>query len=610
MNTERYYENNKQYGKRYLTDSQYINMTEDRVFGGVMDKWARFIEENQLMNESDWALFVKQFTGPNDDFDRGWRGEYFGKMMRGACMTYLYTKNERLYGILEKAARGILETQCESGRISTYSVEKEFDGWDMWSRKYVLLGLLHFHEICRSDELKKEIETALTRHLDYIAERIGEGEKINVGATSHLWLGINSASILEPVMRMYNLTGKKSYLDLARHIVTFLTEGEANIVTLALENKLMPYQYPVNKAYEMMSCFEGIIEYYRATGEEQWKRAAISFVDALVKSDITIIGCAGCYEESFDNAVRTQTDATITVIMQETCVTVTWMKLCTQLLLLTGDGKYADLIERSVYNALYGAVNSDKIMTNGGYMFDSYSPLTAGVRGRAVGGRKKISDDRYYGCCVAIGAAGTSLPLHIAVMPVKNGAAVNMYESGKAVVNGLSLEIKTAYPVDGRIEITVTDSVSDKKALALRIPEFSGDKTKISLNGECLEINIVNGYFVIERVWEKSDKIEIIFHMSPRTIKAIGAEGKEDSKNYFAVKYGPLVLATDARITEVGISHGYGSIEIIPKESPNLDCLFRADVKIGSETVDMIDYGSAGKTWTDASLTEAWLKMK
>ena len=47
--------------------------------------------------------------------------------------------------------------------------------------------------------------------------------------------------------------------------------------------------------------------------------------------------------------------------MQETCVTVTWIKLCYQLLRITGDSVYADEIEKSVYNALYGAVNTEKV---------------------------------------------------------------------------------------------------------------------------------------------------------------------------------------------------------------------------------------------------------
>ena len=90
--------------------------------------------------------------------------------------------------------------------------------------------------------------------------------------------------------------------------------------------------------------------------------------------------------------------------MQETCVTVTWMKLCHQLLRLTGDRVFADAIEQSFVNAYLGAFNTHHVVPpewNVEYLpgeekndvpsycfmpFVSYSPLTADVRGRKVGG--------------------------------------------------------------------------------------------------------------------------------------------------------------------------------------------------------------------------------
>ena len=142
---------NPQYGDRRRTDAQRVNLSAPRTYRGVMDKHARFIEENQLFNETDWMLFVKQYRDvtditAEDPIGRiGWRGEFFGKMMRGACMTYQYTKNQRLYDLLQATVLDMLETQDALGRFSTYTVEAEFNGWDMWSRKYVLLGLLHFY---------------------------------------------------------------------------------------------------------------------------------------------------------------------------------------------------------------------------------------------------------------------------------------------------------------------------------------------------------------------------------------------------------------------------------------------------------------------------------
>ena len=158
MTIKEYLSNNKQYGRRYETDVQFIDAINDRNFSGTMDKNAKFIQENQLLNVEDWELFVKQFHIASDFGDRGWRGEYFGKMMRGACMTYQYTKSEALYNCLYKATQKILETQDSLGRFSTYATHYEFKGWDMWCRKYIILGLLHFHEICDDENFKEKIK--------------------------------------------------------------------------------------------------------------------------------------------------------------------------------------------------------------------------------------------------------------------------------------------------------------------------------------------------------------------------------------------------------------------------------------------------------------------
>lgn len=611
MSIKEYYETNEQYGNRYDTDFQYIDTTFHREFRGVMDKQARFIEENQLFNEDDWELFVHQFEIAADDVDNGWRGEYFGKMMRGACMTYQYTKNRELYKLLSKVVKKMLDAQDEKGRFSTYSLSCEFNGWDMWCRKYVLLGFLHFYEICDDCLLKEKIKAALVKHLDYIVGHIGS-DKIDLSKTSTFWLGINSASILEPVMKMYNITGKASYLQFAHYIVDYLTNSDANIFSLALENKLLPYQYPVTKAYEMMSCFEGLLEYFRVTREEKWKMAVINFVDSVKKSDITLIGCAGCKHELFNHAVATQTDTDYKGVMQETCVTVTWMKLCNQLLLLTGEAKYADYIEQSFYNALYGAVNNNNI--KGGFLFDSYSPLTLGNRGRGVGGYKNISDSKYYGCCAAIGAAGTALPLLTAVTSTKNGIAINYYEDGSITTNGFKLVLATQYPAGNKVKIDFVETEQSEREVLIRIPAFSGKNTKILINGKPHPIGDVNAegfYLSFYKAWKIGDFIEIEFDMNPRTIRPCGVVGKDETKDYFAVLYGPLVLARDAQITQVGNSVKFSDkLEIAPKDDGGFECVFRANVLLGNDEMDMIDYGSAGKTWDDISLTEAWIKCE
>ena len=143
--------------------------------GGYAGRMIDFVVENQLLDEATWALLVEQFRKQEDSLNGGWRGEYWGKMMRGASLTYQVTKNERLYSVLSHTVRDMLTTQDSLGRFSSYRADKEFFAWDTWGRKYVMLGMLYFFEICKSKELKRKIVTSLKKHADYIIDRVGVG---------------------------------------------------------------------------------------------------------------------------------------------------------------------------------------------------------------------------------------------------------------------------------------------------------------------------------------------------------------------------------------------------------------------------------------------------
>ena len=115
---------------------------------GVPFSAARFVTGHQLMNSRLWELFAGQFVTRQDSGNNGWRGEYWGKMMRGACLTYSLTRDPALYRTLRESVFKMLSLPDPDGRISSYRRGAEFRGWDMWCRKYVLLGLEYFLDIC------------------------------------------------------------------------------------------------------------------------------------------------------------------------------------------------------------------------------------------------------------------------------------------------------------------------------------------------------------------------------------------------------------------------------------------------------------------------------
>ncbi len=640
--------------KRLETDALLIDFDQRAEFEGCIEKAFQFVHDEQLMNRTLWKRFVQQFRDGLDSEKGAWRGEYWGKMMRGACFVYAYTRDDALYRLLTETMEDILTTQDEAGRISSFTAEKELFGWDLWCRKYVLLGMQYFLEISEDAALNRRLIDSMCRQVDDLIGKIGPEEgKIGIFETSQTWRGLNSSTILEPVVRLYNLTGEQRYLDFAAYVVDCGGTAFGNLVDMALEDKLAPYQYPVTKAYEMMSFFEGVLEYYRVTKEEKYKTAVLNYGKHLMDTDITIIGSAGCTHELLDHSKVRQSDPNSLEhkVMQETCVTVTWMKFCCQLLLLSGDVSFADCIEQSLYNAYLGSLNTKKaidqyIMNQEGYTpevlpFDSYSPLLPGSRGCQIGGLQKMKDGHYYGCCACIGAAGIGVAHKAATLLSRSGLVMNFYIPGTIrtkTPSGASLRLKTTtlYPADGQIRIAVLPEQEERFSLALRIPSWSAE-TMLSINGD--EEAVQPGYHVITRCWKAGDTLLLRLDMRTRVIRPIpyGSDTvltdmnwkedrlypqeiteSENNQKHIAFQRGPLVLAVDARTgvnpdqeIDVDAKDEMLSVKGLPAKSVPFDAILAVAVPLkDGKTLMMVDYASAGKTLHEDSRMAAWLNTK
>ena len=502
-------------------------------YNGLIDEAARFVEKIQLLDKSLWEKVIAVFA--YGKFQNGWHGEYWGKLMRGGCMVYKYTESEELYNTLTNAIKGILACQDDDGRISAYDKEYELLDWDVWCRKYVMYGLMYYMEICKDEAFKIEITTALTKHADYIIERIGrEDGKKNITETSTFWLGCNSSSILRPYVMLYKLTNDKKYLDFAEYIISEGGIQGENLIDIALEDKLAPYQYPEVKAYETTSFFEGVFEYATLVKNERLIEACVKYGNKFLETDVTIIGATGCFDELFDNSTKKQVTYTASH-MQETCVTVTLMEYLCRLLEYTGDSKYADAIEKSFYNAFLGAINRE-YGSNGALHFDSYSPILNNRRGLKVGGKQTLLDGSYYGCCAAIGSAGFGAVTSRSAVLENDVLKISFYENGDIKFGGNKISVQTAYPFDGKISFNLNTCDSPIK-LALRIPNWC-KKYSVNANG-----SLVNGYFITDSVFSSGD--ELILELDMPFVIHASSDFDPSVTDLFAVTCGPIVLATE-----------------------------------------------------------------
>ncbi|MBN2580804.1 MAG: glycoside hydrolase family 127 protein [Pirellulales bacterium] len=235
-----------------------------------------------------YAAFVQMFrTGRGSSA----HGEMWGKAVRSGAMFYRYRQDPELKRILQQTVADLLTTRRENGSISCTEIANQPDslGGDLWERKYVLLGLEAYYRFVEKDPA---VLQAMIDEADSTIAQIGPPPKTRIVDQGWSPNHIESSTILEPMVRLYNMTGHRRYLDFAKYIVE--EEGGAkgyNVIQEALDGK-DPEQIggPYPKAYEMMSLFEGLVEYYRVTGDPRWKQAVLNLYQKIRKLEITIVG--------------------------------------------------------------------------------------------------------------------------------------------------------------------------------------------------------------------------------------------------------------------------------------------------------------------------------
>jgi DUF1680 family protein len=512
--------------KDRLIPAAYAGVALEGRIGQLVDSCIR----NGVM-AVDYGLYAIPFR---DKTDRGggFRGEFWGKWFTSAVLACAYQPEEEYREILDKSFREIMQTREPDGRISSYPREETFLNWDIWGRKYVLLGLLAYFDLT-GDPSALDAARSATDELISIA---GPGKQ-KLTETGLKALGsMSSTSILEPVAGVYLRTGDKQYLDFANYLVSLWSEPNAYTESgmRLVEDALLgvpPVKISAPKAYEVMSCYEGLCELYRATGESRYLNVAVRFAEGLIDREIMIVGSGSSAELWCDGAFR-QTG--LLEQPMETCVTATWIKFCYQLLRLTGDAKWADQMEITLYNALSGA------MYRSGHWWAYFSPLA----GERMPSPMQIPQCQS-SCCVANGPRGLLTTPGWSVMSAAEGPVINVYTAGKWDLEtpggkALNLVQKTSYPFDEQIEITIRQKETEKYTISLRIPAWS-KKNKIRINSETITYP-PGAYARITREWRDGDRIRLDLDLRGRLVRAPG------NVNDLAVMRGPIVLALDSRL--------------------------------------------------------------
>lgn len=585
---------------------------------GFFENYIQNSIQHWNMGDLPYDQFVDFFRNGRPQFALG---EMWGKAVRSGCMFYRYTGDQQLKRMMEETVNDLLTTQRENGSISCVEIDKQPEESELWERKYVMLGLEEYYEWVNPDP---RVLDALIKQAENIISIIGPAPKTEItdvgwSATNigHEPCHIESSTLLEPFMRLYKWTGEKRFLDFASYIIASGGTKHFNVFENALNN-VNPWEmaghYP--KAYEMMSLFEGLVEYYRVTGNPQHKEMLLNLFKNISRKEITIIGNGGSdqpyhpyvYGEAWGNTALEQTNPDITRMM-ETCVGVTWMKLCSQLLRLTGDPVMVDYIEKYAYNGLIGAMKP----TGDGF---SYVNLLNGTKVTDEGWGWKF-DSLQVTCCNLNGPMGLAYIPYVAVMNSDSGPVINLYNQGNVQFETpdkrpAGLAIETDFPITGEIGFNVNLEKAEMFTIRFRIPGWS-EKTVLKVNEE--EVMVTPGsYAEMNRRWESGDRVTLSLDMRCRVIDAPHGSNRAGD-NFQAVVYGPVVLARDENMdsnyNEAVILQAEEGYIRAKQESPLSDKInlqFSVPVDEGGN-IKMIDYASVDN-WNNGKHVSTWLPIK
>jgi DUF1680 family protein len=468
-----------------------------------------------------------------------WDGEHLGKWLHAATLEWVNSGDPVLRAKLDYVATELAKCQTADGYLGTYVDNKRWTSWDVWVHKYNLIGLVAYVRYTGNLELLPTCK----RMGDILCETFGDepGKRDIIGAGEHV--GMAPTSVLEPMMLLYRLTGNARYLNFCKYILRAWEQPKGSetrqgphIISTLLSDKRVD-KVGNAKSYEMLSCLNGALEYYRTTGDKQILTACLNAWQDIVDKRIYLTG-AMSYREHFHDDF----DLPNVNNVGETCVTVTWIQFNAQLLRLTGEARFADQLERVILNQLLGAQLPD----GSGW---GYYVQMEGKKPYYQGDEKGVPGVGFT-CCLSSGPRGLALIPTFAVTTDADGVVVNLYESGQARLtlrNGTAVQLvtDTLYPGENQIRITVAPATKKSFAVKLRIPSWCRTAS-LAVNGKSVKTKPGrDGYVKLKRAWKPGDQLELNLKQEAQLIV-----GDRNNQDRVAILYGPLVLAADADLLQ------------------------------------------------------------
>ncbi len=382
----------------------------------------------------------------------------------------------------------------------------------------------------RATRTTKLLEVA-TRFADLIGATFGSDKR--QGACGH-------PEIEMALVDLYRVIGRAAYLDLARFFIDQRGKGVMRGMGW-MGPEYHQDRIPVRQATEVeghavraMYLNAGVADLYLETGEQALFDALDRQWQDMVGHKLFVTGGLGSrYEgEAFGDPYELPDD----LCYCETCAVVGSELWNWRMLLITGEGRFADLVERTLYNGFLSGVALDA------RHFFYMNPLLS---------RGSYTRKPWYevACCPPnVMRLLASLSQYFATRDA-TGLQIHLYNTAvihTELVSGqpVTLIMETDYPWRGQVKLFVQETDGSAWQLRLRVPDWCLN-VEVSLNGQPVEKpTLESGYVVLERAWQPEDVVGLAFAMEPYLVEA---HPRVDAvRGSVAIQRGPLVYCLEA----------------------------------------------------------------
>lgn len=444
--------------------------------------------------------------------------------------------------MVEEAIDLLVAAQQPDGYLNSYYQVVEPDrrwtdldhGHELYCAGHLTEAAVALHRATGNERLLAVVR----RFADYIGSVFGPGKREAAPGHPEIELAL---------VELYRETGARPYLDLAGFFIDQRGHNRMGRDGRYFGPEYFQDRVPVREAavveghaVRQLYLAAGVTDVYLETGEQELMAALKRLWHDMTarKMHITAGFGARFAGESFGLPYELPADRCYC----ETCAAIAAMMWNWRLLLATGEARYADLLERSLYNGFLSGVSLD------GLRYFYVNPLQS---------RGGIERPEWYSCacCPPNVMRQIALVGHYLATTAEAGLQLHQYmpaalEAEVPGAGNVALRLETGYPWDGHVQVTIAEAGGAEWELALRIPPWA-EGARLAVNGGNAAEVAPGGYARLRRTWRAGDVVDLHLPLAPRLTEP---HPRVDAiRDSLCIERGPLVYCLEEADQEPGL---------------------------------------------------------